>query len=169
MEGPICQPDPTHREVCWAPETQVRDMAKKLPSLILPTDYYPLLVFLVGTNEVPTRRLVDNQERPHGLGTTGQGIWSPSCVPCSPAKCREWWGKKQENHSDEHQAGGLVLPADFWGFWSWAGLCNRTCWQKSPPVPKGIKDLSSGLSRASWESFYVELKGEQDHSQAQQR
>uniref|UniRef100_A0A8B9DT06 Uncharacterized protein n=1 Tax=Anser cygnoides TaxID=8845 RepID=A0A8B9DT06_ANSCY len=54
-EGPICLPDPTHREVCCLPGARVRDFAKKVKRLVQPTDYYPLLVFQAGNDEVATR------------------------------------------------------------------------------------------------------------------
>lgn len=56
-EGPICHPDPTHRdkEVCCLPGARVRDIARKVIRLICPSDYYPLLVFHIGINEVAKR------------------------------------------------------------------------------------------------------------------
>ena len=39
MEGSICRPNPTCREVCCLPGTRVRDISRKLPSLIHPSDY----------------------------------------------------------------------------------------------------------------------------------
>ena len=54
-EGPIYRPDPTHREVCCLPGARVRDFAKKVKRLVRPTDYYPLLVFQAGSDEVATR------------------------------------------------------------------------------------------------------------------
>ena len=38
-EGLICRPDPSHREVCCLPGAWVRDVARKLPGLVLPSDY----------------------------------------------------------------------------------------------------------------------------------
>jgi len=54
-EGPICRPDPSHREVCCLPGARVRDVAKKLPGLVRPSDYYPLLVMQVGGDEITER------------------------------------------------------------------------------------------------------------------
>ena len=54
-EGPICRTDPPLREVCCLPGTRVKDMTKKLRSLVQPLDYYPLLHFHMGSNEVATR------------------------------------------------------------------------------------------------------------------
>jgi len=51
-ESPICRPDPSHMEVCCLSGTQVRDVAKKLPGLVQPSDYYPLLVMQVGGDEI---------------------------------------------------------------------------------------------------------------------
>lgn len=55
-EGPICRPDPSHREVCCLPGAQIRDVKRKLSDLVQPSDYYPLLVFQVGSDEIITRR-----------------------------------------------------------------------------------------------------------------
>jgi len=54
-EGPICRPDPSHREVCCLPGARVRDDAKELPGLVRPSDYYPLLVMQVGGDEIAER------------------------------------------------------------------------------------------------------------------
>ena len=54
-EGPICRPDPLHREVCCLPGGRVNDLKAKLPTLVRPKDYYPLLVFQVGSDDI-TRR-----------------------------------------------------------------------------------------------------------------
>jgi len=54
-EGPICRPAPSHREVCYLPGARVRDVAKKLPGLVWPSDYYPLLVMQVGGDEIAER------------------------------------------------------------------------------------------------------------------
>ena len=50
MEGPICHPDPTRREVCCLLGARVRDISRKLPGLICPSDYYPLLIIKTGIN-----------------------------------------------------------------------------------------------------------------------
>jgi len=54
-EGPICRPDPSHREVCCLPGARVRDVAKKLPGLVRSSDYYPLLVVQAGGDEIAER------------------------------------------------------------------------------------------------------------------
>lgn len=63
-------------EVCCLPGVWVRDITKKFPSLLWPTDYYLLLVFQVGS----IKKALDNQERPQGLETVGWGTWSTYCV-----------------------------------------------------------------------------------------
>ena len=51
-EGPICRADPPLREVCCLPRARVKDIARKLSRLVRPSDYYPLLLFHVGADEV---------------------------------------------------------------------------------------------------------------------
>ncbi|KFV65520.1 hypothetical protein N307_00492, partial [Dryobates pubescens] len=51
-EGPIYRPNPSHREVCSLPGAQVRDIARRIPKLIHPSDYYPLLVIQAGRDEI---------------------------------------------------------------------------------------------------------------------
>ena len=43
------------REVCCLPGAQVRDVARKLPGLVQPSDYYPLSVMQVGGDEITKR------------------------------------------------------------------------------------------------------------------
>jgi len=54
-EGPICQQDPSHREVCCPPGAWVRDVATKLPGLVWSSDYYTLLVMQVGGDKIAER------------------------------------------------------------------------------------------------------------------
>jgi len=51
-EGPICRPDPSHREAYFLPGARVRNISRKLPGLVRPSDYYPLLVMQVGSDEI---------------------------------------------------------------------------------------------------------------------
>jgi len=41
----MCRTDPPLREVCCLPDAQAKDITRKLPSLVRPMDYYPLLLF----------------------------------------------------------------------------------------------------------------------------
>lgn len=43
----ICWPDPLLREVCWLLGVWVKNVSEKLPSLMKPTDCYPLLMLHV--------------------------------------------------------------------------------------------------------------------------
>ncbi|RMC20193.1 hypothetical protein DUI87_01039 [Hirundo rustica rustica] len=54
-EGPICQPDPSHREVCCLPGARVQNITERLPVLIQPSDYYPLLILQAGSDEIEKR------------------------------------------------------------------------------------------------------------------
>jgi len=48
------QTDLPLREACCMPGAWVKDITRKLPRLIWPSDYYPLLLFHVGGNEATT-------------------------------------------------------------------------------------------------------------------
>ena len=54
-EGPICRPDPLLREVCCLPGAQVKDVTRKLPTVVQPSDYYLFLLFHVGSDELAIR------------------------------------------------------------------------------------------------------------------
>ena len=68
MEGPVCQPDPIRREVCCLPGARVKDISRKLPGLIRPSDYYPLLVIQAGRDEVAEKSLRSIKKDFRGLG-----------------------------------------------------------------------------------------------------
>ncbi|GAB0179489.1 hypothetical protein GRJ2_000414200 [Grus japonensis] len=55
-EGLICRADPPLREVCCLPRAQgtSKDITRKLPSLVQPSDCYPLLLLHVGGDEAET-------------------------------------------------------------------------------------------------------------------
>lgn len=57
-EGPICQAHTFHREVCYLPGAQIRDITSKLPSLVKTSDNYPLLFFHVGGEKAVVQRLL---------------------------------------------------------------------------------------------------------------
>ena len=42
-------------EVCCLPGSRVKDVKRKLATLLWPSDYYPLLIFHVGSDEVASR------------------------------------------------------------------------------------------------------------------
>jgi len=50
-EGPTSWTDLPLREVCHLPGAWVKDITRKLPILVRPSDYYTSLLFHVGSNE----------------------------------------------------------------------------------------------------------------------
>ncbi|KAM7138764.1 uncharacterized protein RBU57_016504 [Macrochelys suwanniensis] len=50
-EAPICRPDISSREVCCLPGARIRDVTEALSRIIRPSDYYPMLLIHVGTND----------------------------------------------------------------------------------------------------------------------
>jgi len=73
MEGPVCQRDPTRRELCCLPRAQVRDISGKLPGLIRPSDYYPLLIIQAGSDEIAEKSLRSIKKDFRGLGQVVDG------------------------------------------------------------------------------------------------
>ena len=72
-EGPICRPEPTHKEVCCLPGARVRDISRKLPGLIRPSDYYPLLIIQAGRDEIAEKSLRSIKKDFRGLGRVVDG------------------------------------------------------------------------------------------------
>jgi len=70
-EGPICRSEPSHREVCCLPGAWVRDVGRKLPGLVRPSGYYPLLVMQVGGDEITETSSKAHQKGLQGTGVTG--------------------------------------------------------------------------------------------------
>ena len=67
-EGPICRPDLSHQKVCCHPEAWVRDVTRKLPGLVRSTDYFPLLIVQMGSDEIGQRSLQTMKRDFRGLG-----------------------------------------------------------------------------------------------------
>jgi len=97
-EGPICQLDPSHREVRCLPGARVRDVAKKLPGLVQPSDYYPLLVMQVGGDEITERSPKAIKRDFRALGRLVEGSGAQEVL--SPISGREQHCKGQENSPD---------------------------------------------------------------------
>ena len=74
-EGPVCCLDPSHREVCCLPGVRVRDFARNITRLVKPSNYYPLLVFHIGNEEVGERspRAIKRDFRALGRLLKGSG------------------------------------------------------------------------------------------------
>ena len=72
-EGPVCRPDLSCREVCCLPGAWVRDITRKLPELVHPTDYDPLLIVQVGSDEITQGSLQTMKRDFRGLGRIVQG------------------------------------------------------------------------------------------------
>ncbi|GAB0208393.1 hypothetical protein GRJ2_003305000 [Grus japonensis] len=74
-EGPICRADPPLREVCCLPRARVKDITRKLPSLVQPSDYYPLLLLHVGGDEAVTHnaKAIKRDFRVLGQSLKGSG------------------------------------------------------------------------------------------------
>uniref|UniRef100_A0A8C3H8J2 SGNH hydrolase-type esterase domain-containing protein n=1 Tax=Chrysemys picta bellii TaxID=8478 RepID=A0A8C3H8J2_CHRPI len=50
-EVPVCRPDISSREVCCLPGACIQNVTEALSRIIQPSDYYPMLLIHVGTND----------------------------------------------------------------------------------------------------------------------
>lgn len=66
--APICKPDPLDMEVCSLPRGRIRDVNRKLSSIIQPLDYCPLLFFQVDTNGIVAGNLRSTKRGFRALG-----------------------------------------------------------------------------------------------------
>ena len=75
-EAPICRPDALSREVCCFPGARIRDVTERLPSLVQSTDYYPLLLFHVGTSDTArsSLRTIKKDYRALGAAVRDSGV-----------------------------------------------------------------------------------------------
>lgn len=77
----MAKPGQTHRELCCLPRTGVKDISRKLPSPVQPSDYYPILLCCIEDSEVATHtpRMIKKDFRALGLllrESSTQGIFS---------------------------------------------------------------------------------------------
>ena len=73
-EGPICRPDPTCREVCCLPGAHIRDIARKVPGLVCSSDYCPLLIVQISSDEIAQGSLQAIKKDVRGLGQMVEGV-----------------------------------------------------------------------------------------------
>ena len=162
-EGPICRPDPLLREVCCLRGAQVKDVTRKLPTLVWPLDYYPLLIFQVGSDEVATRSLRAIKRGFRTLGQLVRGSGAQAVFSVFPvAGNNEGRNKKRQQINAWLWAWCHQQNLGF--FWSWVGLHDTRPAgnRRGMPVSKREKDLCTGVSRAYWRSFKLDLKGERN-------
>ena len=68
MEGSICRPDLTCKEVCCLPWAHIRDITRKVLGLFCSSDYCPLLIVHVGIDEIAQGSLQAIKKDVRGLG-----------------------------------------------------------------------------------------------------
>ena len=73
-EGSTCRSDGTYREMCCLPGAWVKEITRKLPHLVHPFDYYPLLIVQAGSNEVAQRSLQTIKKDFRVLGQLNESV-----------------------------------------------------------------------------------------------
>ena len=61
-EGPIYRPHPTAREVCCLPRARRPDITVRIPDLIQPSDYCPMVLIHAGMNDVARSSLASHEQ-----------------------------------------------------------------------------------------------------------
>ena len=97
-EGLICWPDPSHREAFCLPGARVSDVARKLPGLVRPSDYYPLLVMQVAGDEIMERSPKAIKRDFSALGQLVEGSGAQVVFSSIPSVA----GKKTERDKKTH-------------------------------------------------------------------
>jgi len=80
-EAPICRPNTEARKVCCLPGAKVRDVTERVPQLVKSTDYYPLLLFHVGTNDTASQNVGSIKEHFKALGMKAKSLVPKSSFP----------------------------------------------------------------------------------------
>jgi len=109
-EAPICQPDKEAREVCCLLGAQVQTVAKRVPLLVKSTDYYPLLLLHVGTNDSTSQKLGRIKKDFKGLGVDSKirKHWCPSYLFVHFTGWRKGISQKQTRYEYQLLASWLV-------------------------------------------------------------
>ena len=84
-----CWPDPSQREVCCLPGARVRDVARELPGLVPPSDYYLLLVMQVGRYEIGEKNPKAIKRDFRALGQLVEGLGHRQCF----LQSHQWQGQ----------------------------------------------------------------------------
>ncbi|KFV70255.1 hypothetical protein N307_10010, partial [Dryobates pubescens] len=97
-EGPICCPDPSHREVYSLPGARVRNITRRLPKLILTSDYYPLLVIQAGSDEIDKKGTRVIKKEFTALGQLIDGAGAPMVFCSVPSVAGVYTERNRRNH-----------------------------------------------------------------------
>ncbi|KFV63962.1 hypothetical protein N307_13186, partial [Dryobates pubescens] len=122
-EGHICHPDPSHREVCSLPGVWVRDIARRIPKLIQPSDYCPLLVIQAGSEEIDKKgtRVIKKEFKDHGQLIDGARA---QVVFCSvPSVAGEYTERNGRTHTINKWLRGWCQRRNF-GFFDHGATCT---------------------------------------------
>lgn len=134
-EAPICRPYHLFREVSCLPGAWNQGW---LTSLVQPLDYYLLLLFHVGTNDIATKSLrsIEIFKDP---GKNAKKFRSTGSIFLNPPSNGEKLQKKPMSWRHQYLSPGLVPLPELWGLWPWKSLLNTwyagSWWD--PPVPMG--------------------------------
>ena len=94
--------------MCCLPGAQVRDISRKLPGLIRPSDYYPLLIIQAGRDEIAEKSLRSIKKDFRGLGRVVDGAGMQVVFSSIPSVA----GKGTERIQKTHLLNGSEVGAN---------------------------------------------------------
>ena len=97
-EGRAHQLDPTSREDCCLLGARVRDISGKLPDLIRPSDYYPLLLVQAGRDEVTEKSMRTMKKDFRGLARVVDGAGVQVVFSSVPSVARKDGKRIRKTH-----------------------------------------------------------------------
>ncbi|KFV68274.1 hypothetical protein N307_02380, partial [Dryobates pubescens] len=109
-EGPICRPDPSHREVCSLPGAWVRDIARRHPKS---TDYYLLLVIRAGSDKIDKKATRAIKKELKALGQLIDGAGAQVVFCSVPSVAGEYTERNGRTHTSNNWLRGLCQQQNF--------------------------------------------------------
>lgn len=166
-EGPLCQLDPTCKEVCCLPGAWIHYITRKLPDLVRHSNYNPLVIIQAGSDEIAERSLKAIKRDFRGLGQLLDGVGAQvvfSSIPSVAGRDTEQTWKAWLINT---WLRGWCCCRIFYLFiyffdpgevYSAPGLMAADGWL--PPSLKREMDSSPGAGRAHQEGFRLGMKGD---------
>lgn len=154
-EGPIHQLDPFHRWVCCLLGTWVRDVIRRLPGLVEPSDYYLLLVVVqVGSDKVDARSLMAIKKNFRALGQQIEGAGVQVVFSSIPLVAGRNAERSRRNH---------LMNMWLKGHQSSLGFCDNGAVYMAPGLLEtngACLSKSPWVGRDDWEGLKLGLKEE---------
>lgn len=157
MDSPICWQDSSQREGSCLSGAKVRDIKRKLPGLVEPSDHYPLLVIQVGSDGVEGRTPETIKQDFRVLGHLAKGESAQIVLSFLSA----WGMNTVKNRKTSLMAKRLVPQLEIWGVLAMEQFTEHKAfwWQIGSTSLRKRKGYEPWAHGADWEGFKLGLKG----------